>query len=178
MAGELRGESDELNTRDILVEELIDTARKDDGYQDLRKQIANGFENIKAARDLPEKIRSYFKLRDELSEWNELVLYKGRIIIPISLRKQILNRLHASHQGYERTRRRATNTVFWPGITADIKSTVDACSACQELRPSLPAESSQSDPKPSYPFQEAAADVFEVGGVHYLAFVDRYSGWL
>ena len=39
-------------------------------------------------------------------------------IIPKSLRSEVLKQLHASHQGIERTQRRAT--VYWPRIISDI----------------------------------------------------------
>ena len=46
------------------------------------------------------------------------------------------------------------------------------------FRPSLQKEPLQSDPMPSRIFEHMAADYFEVDGRHYLAIVDRYSGWL
>ena len=59
----------------------------------------------------------------------------NRIIIPEELRQQTLERLHQSHQGIEKTKRRARDTVHWPGIDKDIREIIKRCNKCQELKP-------------------------------------------
>ena len=44
----------------------------------------------------------------------------GRIVIPTSRRKEALAQLHTTHQGIEKTRLTARETVFWPGISSDV----------------------------------------------------------
>ena len=46
----------------------------------------------------------------------ELVCYKDRIIIPVKLRQQVLEIIHAVHQGVSGMISRVEDTVFWPGI--------------------------------------------------------------
>merc|ERR1712061_131554 len=104
-------------------------------------------------------------------------MYGCHIVMPRSLRLDTLKRLHASHQGIEKTRRRAQQTVYWPGISADIKNTVGNCTACQERLPSRQQETYLGDPMPLVPFAEVAADLFTHAGKQYLAAVDRLSGW-
>ena len=86
--------------------------------------------------DLHASALPYWKLRDSLYADGELVLYGSRIVIPAALRRRTLTRLHDSHCGVDATRRHARQTVFWPGIDADIKNTVEACESCQRLLPS------------------------------------------
>ena len=100
-----------------------------------------------------------------------------RIVIPLGLRKTILARLHSFHQGIERTKRRARQTVYWPGINSDICNTVQMCEKCQERLPSQCKEPMEFDPIPSRPFEHASADLFSHAGKSFLAYADRLSGW-
>jgi transposase InsO family protein len=160
--------------QDLQLESLIASAQIDEEYETLRRAVSSGFGDKKA---VPAHLLPYYKLRQDLSVEGDLVLYGTRIVIPREGRREVLRRLHDSHQGIERTKRRARQAVFWPGITADIVNTVGSCVKCQERKPSLPAEQEESDPPPSYPFEEVGADFFEHAGKHFLAYVDRYSGW-
>ena len=99
-------------------------------------------------------------------------------MVPVQKRKEILTKLHASHQGIERTKQRARQIVYWPGINSDIKNTVEACTKCQEHQPSLQQEPLQRDPLPSRPFEDVSADLFYYAGKTYLVYVDRLSGWI
>ncbi|KAG0722364.1 Transposon Ty3-I Gag-Pol polyprotein [Chionoecetes opilio] len=110
--------------------------------------------------DLLAALQDYWKLRDDLSTEDGLVLYGSRLVIPTSLRSHVLSRLHDSHRGIEATKRRARQTVWWPGIHSDITSTVRGCDACLEMLPSQPKEPLLSDPLPSRPFEEVSADLF------------------
>ena len=161
---------------DPALIQLTEASKADPEYQDLIR-YALGDRNIDVRSSLPHLI-PFQKLKDELSVEDGLVLYKSRIVVPKTERKRILARLHDSHQGIERTKRRARQTVFWPGLTSDIKNTIGACSACQSDRPSLPAEPKHTDPVPSYPFEEVGVDLFHYAGKQYIAYVDRLSGWL
>ncbi|XP_064100745.1 uncharacterized protein K02A2.6-like [Macrobrachium nipponense] len=94
-----------------------------------------------------------------------------------TLHRRTLDRLHDSHRGIEATRRRARQTVFWPGINADIKSKVESCEACQQLLPSQQQEPYMCDDHPSRPFESVSADFFHLAGKSFLVIADRLSGW-
>ena len=168
-------DEDNPSVTDPVLTRLSKMADEDANYQDLIKKVKEGFPAMSTS--LPPHLLPFWKLRDELSTSDGLVLYQSRIIVPTSERKEVLKRLHDSHQGVERTKRRARQTVFWPGITSDIMNTVGACTKCQERRASLPPEPLQSDPPPTRPFEQTAADLFHYGGKCYLVYVDRLSGW-
>lgn len=51
--------------------------------------------------------------------WDELVLYITTIVITAALS-------HLTLRGIEATQRRARQTVFWPGISADMDRFVNA----------------------------------------------------
>ena len=162
--------------RDLRLQQIREATKADPTMQVLTKIIMSGFPTTKSC--LSSEVLSYWNVRDQLSVLEELVLFDGdRIVIPQCMRKDVLALLHAGHQGLTKTRRLAQETVYWPGITADIKSTVEGCSACDEQRPSLPGEPLISTPVPEQPFIELHSDTFNFRGSHFLLIVDRTSCW-
>ena len=73
---------------------------------------------------------------------------------------------------------RANQTVYWPGMNADIRNHRSICTTCNQIAPSQPAEPLILTPKPEWPFQKICADYFEHEGHSYLTIVDRFSFWL
>ena len=107
-----------------------------------------------------------------------LVLKGKRIVAPISSRHAVLAGLHAAHQGVQRTKRRARQTVWWPSIHSDITNTVSTCPSCQVHQPSQQKEPFAADPLPHRVFDVASADFFPHAGRNYLVYADRLSGWM
>ena len=102
----------------------------DDKYKRLRTTVQQGFPTNK--RQLEAATAPFYGLRQDLWVSNDLVIYGSRVIIPASLRREVLHGLHASHQGQDRTLRRAQQVVYWPGITSDIQNMIRSCTACAE----------------------------------------------
>ena len=96
-------------------------------------------------------------------------------MVPVRKKKK-LAKLHASHQGIERTEQRARQIVYWPGINSGIKNTVKACTKRQEHQPSLQQEPLQRDPLPSRTFEDISADLLHFSSKTYLVYGDRLSG--
>lgn len=101
----------------------------------------------------------------------------GTCFVPTTLRRTVLACLHDSHCGAEATRRRARQTVYWPGINADITNTVCTCEPCQVLQPSQQQESLLSDDTPTKTFESVSADFFSVAGKPFIVIADHLSGW-
>ena len=126
---------------------------------------------------LPPTIRDYFAILPNLSIVDGVVCHGDRLVIPTTLRPTCLAALHAAHQGISGMTARATSSIYWPGMTADIASTRNSCSTCNGNAPSQPAMPSTTPEEPEYPFQHICADYFHHEGSAYLVLVDRYSGW-
>lgn len=59
------------------------------------------------------------------------LLFKGcRLVIPKSLQSDILEKLHTAHQGRAKCRERAKQSVWWPGLSAQLQQKVDKCDIC------------------------------------------------
>ena len=52
------------------------------------------------------------------------------------------------------------------------------CRQCNEQAPSQSAEPQINTPPPEMPFQQVVADLFSLEGHTFLAYADRFSGWL
>ena len=72
---------------------------------------------------------------------------------------------------------KAEDSVFWPGISADIQEIRATCNQCNRMAPSQSAMPPTPPSNPTYPFQSICADYFSYAGHQYLVIVDRFSGW-
>ena len=103
-------------------------------------------------------------------------MLKGRcIIIPNSLRQQVLNQLHTNHMGIEKTKLLAHQCVYWYSINADIKKYIKQCATCLEFQQMQPKEKIIHHDIPLRPWEVVGADVFHFNNVNYLCVVDYNS---
>ena len=100
--------------------------------------IQNGWPDNR--NNLHDNVKPYFSMRDSLSFDNGFVFKGERIFIPKLCRNIIKSRLHIAHLGYDSVMRRARDTVFWLGMSKDIKLLTDNCNICQALKPCNPNE--------------------------------------
>ena len=159
----------------ITWEQLREAVAKDKVMTMLAEQVSSGFPPDKKLLRL--ELREYYQHRDVLSQVDGVPLYKDRVIIPAALRGAVLETLHSAHQGITGMTERALGSVWWPGITPQIKETRERCKNCTEHAPSQPSAPPQPLPQPDYPFQFLVSDYFQQGGHHYLVLADRFSGW-
>ena len=73
--------------------------------------------------------------------------------------------------------RRARESVYWPGMTAELKNYVSQCDVCRTYEISQQKEKLHSHDIPDKPWSKVAADLFEFNNRHYLVTVDYYSNF-
>ncbi len=106
-------------------------------------------------------------------------MLRGRqIVIPESMRGDMLLRIHQGHQGLTKCREHYKGAVWWPGIASDVKRLVSSCKHCNIHRPSQNKEPLITTTLPDLPWQKLAADLCELRGRHYLIVIDYFSRWL
>ena len=92
----------------------------------------------------------YWQARNMLTLHDNLLLYGHRIVVPPSLQKEMLAKIHEGHQGITRCQMRTRGSVWWPGIMQQIKQKVEQCQSCaKEARPRK--EPLMITPLPDYP---------------------------
>ena len=80
----------------------------------------------------PFTVREYWTFQDEISVQNG-VLFRGQVvIIPKSLRPEMLTPIHSSHVGGDACYRQARETLYWPNMQAEIKDFVSSCTTCNK----------------------------------------------
>jgi hypothetical protein len=122
--------------------------------------------------------RDFFPVRNELSTLEGIVTRGNRMIIPGKLRAEIIDRIRDGHQGLSKCRERANTSVWWPGISSQIKLKVSSCQSCQEMRRAQPREPLISTPLPERPWKRIGIDLCEHNKQSYLVISDYYSRFL
>ncbi|UYV74340.1 K02A2.6-like [Cordylochernes scorpioides] len=156
-------------------ERLLEISRKqkeDSLCSQLAKYCMSGWPKNK--REVDPALRGYWQFQEDLTYQNGLLLRGQRILIPKSLRKDILEKLHQGHFGINKCRSRAKESVWWLGISQEIERMVSSCTKCLKERkpkhePLMPSEF------PIRPWQKVGMDLFYLNGRWYLIVCDYYS---
>ena len=103
------------------------------------------------------------------------VLFKcHQVIVPASLRPELLQKIHKAHQDEDSSIRRARISVYWPAMQAACSS----CGVCSQYLRDGPQELMQSHTIPSRPWERVSADLFRLDGSNYLVLMDHYSDYI
>ena len=86
---------------------------EDNSLNVLKDTIMKGWPTQKC--DVPQCIVPYYGYRDELTVQDGIVIRGDRIVIPMSMRKEMKEKTHAGHSGINSCLRRARELIFWPG---------------------------------------------------------------
>ncbi len=161
----------EQSSRDKYVKATQD----DPTLQLVLRLVEKGWPDHK--KDCPTSAKPYWSIRSELSSANGLLLKREKIVVPFSLRPEMLLKIHDGHFGETKCVERAKSTVYWPGYTEQVRNLVAGCGICQERRNQNAAQPLYPVKLPDYPFQKVGADLFELQRRDYLLVVDYYSKW-
>ena len=92
-------EAEQLN---LCLQDAQQATEKDPDLQMLQDYIQSDFPDQKV--NVPLSSHPFWNVRHELSTESGLVLLGCRIVVPTSMRRDVLKALHASHQGIEERR--------------------------------------------------------------------------
>ena len=101
----------------------------------------------------------------------------NRLVVPLTMRIDVLEKLHDAHQGITKYRQRAKASVWWPGLSHQLEEDVEQCPTCIKERVN-PAESVIPSELPDRSWQKVAADLFELTGHPYLLVIDYFSRYI
>ena len=121
-----------------------------------------------------EALAPYWQAQGNLTLRGNLLLHGNRIVIPASMQRETLNKLHKGHQGIERCQLRARMSVWLPGMSSQIEKLVNTCSHCTQE--SIPRkEPLMPTALPEYPWQKVGSDMFTLNGANYVIVTDYFS---
>nr|XP_054932847.1 uncharacterized protein K02A2.6-like [Dermacentor andersoni] len=121
----------------------------------------------------------YRRRATELAIHRGCISWGSRIVIPAGAREQAISLVHAGHRGIVAMKACARSYLWWPGLDAEIETTVKSCDQCQRT---------QSDPKkapvpnwtqPTTPWHTLHVDFAgPVEGHTFLVVVDAFTEWV
>ena len=101
-----------------------------------------------------------------------------RIVIPESLKKDVLKRIHDDgHLSLNKCRKRISDSVWWPKISKELADYIERCNFCQIHRRRNHSEPLRPTKLPERPWQQLGLDIFELKGQKYVIAVDYFSRW-
>ena len=162
-------------TNRSFKDRLISAVQADDAMQILISYIQHGWPDRRNM--CIEPLKPFWAVRHDLTTHDGLILRNNQIVIPVTMRKQVLNVIHTGHLGVSKCIERAKSSVYWPGYQGQVNDTVVGCAACQENMRANSRYSYESYDIPQYPMLSISMDIFQLDGIEYLVTVDRYSKW-
>ena len=157
----------------IKIENIRQATAEDPILQGLCEVVMERWpERIEA---LDPALCAFWHIRDEVT-YAEGILFAGkRLIVPKVLRSEMLCLLHEGHIGAEKSKARARNVMYWPGLTKETDQQVESCSVSLKYRASNAREPMLMYEMPGVPFLKVAMDILGFQAVDFLVVVDYYS---
>ena len=155
---------------------IKNATKQDEEMQKLRDIVLKGWPQRKD--QVPPIIRPYWNFCDEITFVEEMLFKGQKLIVPKSLRKEMLAIIHESHLGINKCKSRARDSLFWIGMASDVEQTVRNCTVCAQNQRANVKEPLIPGIIPDRPWSHISADIMELNNRHYLVMVDRYSKWV
>lgn len=156
-------------------------------YQELQTKTAHELNELHAIvkvgwpekrHQVPHCIRPYWTVRDELAV-TDGIIYRGlRIVVPPTMRPRMLELIHESHLGIVKSKKRARDALYWPGMSGEVEDVVSHCDVCSANSTAQAKEPMIIREVPDMPWQEVASDLFHKSGENFILSVDYYSRYI
>ncbi|UYV72148.1 K02A2.6-like, partial [Cordylochernes scorpioides] len=161
-----------ITDKDEMLTKIFEAQQKNTNLKAVVNYLEQGWPDKKK---MSQALLSYWHIKDELGVQNGLLMRSCRLVIPVSMKLEILDKLHAGHFGITKTRLRARETVWWPGISEEIAETVRKCSVCIQEAVSKHEPLIPTNFLPTRPWQKIGMDLFKFENKWYLVVIDYYS---
>lgn len=161
---------DSLPASDDKVAQIVSETDKDPVLLALKKCIVNGWPKGKCT--------AFANVKEDFCIVKGLIVKGNKIVIPVSMREEMLKKLHTGHLGAEKQKRLARTAIYWPGINKDIDEMCAKCGACIKFRPSQGKESYATECGEQWgPWEKVGTDLFTWSGCDFLIVIDYYSNY-
>ena len=116
-----------LPASDGRLQQIMEAQEEDPVCRQIKTYCYEGWPDKHLLKDA---IKPYWHYKGELSVAQNMLLKGSRIVIPSSMRLEILNKIHVGHQGFSIYRKRAKSSLWWPGISRETQDLVQQCRKC------------------------------------------------
>lgn len=107
-----------------------------------------------------------------------IILIGDQIIVPQSLRVEMIKLLHKGHIGTSKTINKARKLFYWSNLSTDITNFIKSCRVCEKYMPANFREPVLPHSTPKLRFNKVGEDILEFGNHSYLVVMDYFSHWL
>ncbi|GFX52844.1 uncharacterized protein K02A2.6 [Trichonephila clavipes] len=145
----------------------------DPELQTVVKYIKEGWP--KSYKNVDNSIKTYYKIKNNIYIQEGLLFSNEKLIVPYSLRKDMLQLIHEAHFGIEKCKKRAREIIYWPGMNSDIETLVSQCVICEKANSKEPLKPLTA---PYRRFEKIGVDIMDLGNTSYLVVKDYYSKWI
>ena len=157
----------------MSISQIQQASAQNDHLHCLKSFLFAGWPSTK--EELHTDLKPYWSYRDKLAIIDGVMLKGRHIIIPTSLKQQVLDQLHTNHMGIEKTKLLACESVYWSDINVDIEKYIKSCATCLEFQQMQPKEKKIHHDTPLRPWEVLGVDVFHFNNKNYLCIVDYHS---
>ena len=159
-----------IENSDTMMKLRIYT-NKDQVLRSLIQVIMSGWPDRYSS--LPTCLKPYWSIRDCLNIEDGLVFYGNRLVVPIALRQQYLEKIHSTHQGEVKRVNRAKQSVYWPGLNKYVINMVKEL--CQRFQRSQSREPMFESSVATQPWEAVHTDIFTLKDRTYVIVADEFT---
>jgi len=160
---------------DSRLEEIQAATEADQSLTALKQVILQGWPE--ESTYLSPMVKPYFAVKDELAIHDGIVFRGERVVVPVSQRRTLKEKLHSSHLGIDGCLRRARESLFWPNMAQEVKDYISTCDVCRKYEMANMKETLISHEVPDRPWSKIGTDLFTLHGRDYLVTVDYFSNF-
>uniref|UniRef100_A0A2A4K615 RNA-directed DNA polymerase n=1 Tax=Heliothis virescens TaxID=7102 RepID=A0A2A4K615_HELVI len=162
-------------TKDYSIK-LSQQTNKDESLQLLKKYYYEGWPNSK--NKVSQLVKPYWNVQAEIHVVKDLLFKGSKLIVPQSMYKEMLDKIHEGHQGVNKCLKLARESLYWPNMSVDIKNLVEQCLICAKFKPCNQKEPLQNFEVSKYPWQQVGIDLMYFDNLSYLIVTDYYSKFI
>ena len=81
-----------------------------------------------------KKAQPSWSFRDKIAVIDGIPIKGKRIIIPLSIHKKVLDQLHISHMGIQKTSLLVFESIYWINVNTDIGNTIQYQPVCLDFQ--------------------------------------------
>lgn len=126
-----------METSNVIDAKVIKSETyKDETLNKIIGFVKNGWPTTKSIK-IPD-LAPYLHRQNELNIERDILMWGYRVVVPVSLRKEILQQLHESHSGIVKMKAKARSHFWWPSLDRDIEYVANSCNQCLQSRQNPP----------------------------------------
>ena len=162
-----------INVMPITCHDIKNHTNMSKDLTELKHFIKYGFPN----RLNNQNLKIFQSKANQLSIFDDCIMFGNRVFIPESLRTIVLNQIHDGHPGISAMKSIARSIIWYPNLDIDIENLVKSCNQCMAVA-AKPKKSNVQWPIPKRVWSRVHIDHFFFENHICLVVVDALSRYI